>query len=190
MMILKAMFIFLALGLGYDLIYPAKRPCYKPDFTKEKDLRKIYLRLRYTAKTCLDHKVLLELTRRASLAGRLSEALWASKKGLEILNQNKNILVLLEFQLLQGSIFRKMNRLEEAIIVLRDVIRRKSPGGTSRQKKQIRLQQERAFLQLIYTYYNKTGSKESADVNYLINSFTSLHPDSRYLSLVHRWKEN
>ena len=157
---------------------------------KEKDMRKIYLRLRYTAKTCLDHKILLDLSRRASLAGRLTEALWASKKGLEILNQNQNILILLEFKLLQGSIFRKMNRLEEAIIVLRDVLHQKNPGGVYRQKKQVKLQQERAFLQLIYTYYNKTGSKKSSDVNYLVNSFENLHPNSRYLPLVHHWKEN
>ena len=184
--------IFLVLlSLAYYPIYSKefrKNICTKPDFISEKNLRKVYLKLKYMHKGCLDSKILLNLGKRSSLAGRLSEALWASEKGLEILQANQSISISVELRLLQGSILREMNRLEEAIIVLKSVISQKYGAISYRKKEEIRLNQEKAFLQLIYTYYSKTGSKTSKDVSYLINSFRNTYPNSQYLELVNNWR--
>ena len=190
---LKNSILFFLLGLLYDPAYPKefkRNTCVKPDFTQEKNLRKVYLQLKYMPKNCLDSRTLLNLSKRSLLAGRFAEALWASQKGLEILNTNGNIVIESELKLIQGSILREMNRLEEAIIVLKNVIREKNTKSSYRYRKNLKLNRQKAFLQLIYTYYNKTGSKRSSDVNYLINSFRNIYPESPYLNLLEDWKNN
>ena len=198
----KILIIFLTIigftGFSVNILSAKKNICSFDYIKKEENIRKVYLSYRMNSKNCLSAWHLYKLGERAYLAGRLSEALWSTKKALQKIS-NKNSLFILKLKNLKGSIFREMNRIEEAIIILRKIVffdmdNLNNLGSFdkrnySKKKKLalLELEQQKALLQLIYAYYEKTGSKESNDVKYLVNLFKGRYKNGTYMSLLSKW---
>ena len=149
----------------------------------ETNIRNIYLAYKNSRKKCILWQDYFELGKRAYIAGRLKEALWSTDQALGHLNKKDHVSEI-QLKTLKGSVLRKMNRVEEAIIVLREII---FFGGDSRSEK-IQKEKQKAHMQLIHAYYSKTGSKDSQDVTYLLSLFKSRYPQSRYLKLINNWE--
>ena len=158
-----------------------KTICSNQYIKNEKNIRTIYLNYKFKGKRCLSWKAYFQLGQRAYVGGKLKEALWSVNFGLQNLSEKQGTLVT-KFKSLKGSILREMNRFEEAIIILREVVFEDNVTGSKTTIK------EKAHLQLIQTYYVKTAFKTSQDVAYLITLFRNRYPKSKYLKLLQNWQ--
>ena len=149
----------------------------------ETNIRKIYLAYKHSRNKCILWQDYFELGKRAYIAGRLKEALWSTDQALRYLDKKDRVSEM-QLKTLKGSVLRKMNRVEEAIIELREII---FFGSNSRSEK-IQKERQKAHMQLIHAYYAKTGSKSSQDVTYLLSLFKSRYPQSPYLKLINNWE--
>ena len=158
-----------------------KTICSNQYIKNEKNIRTIYLNYKFKGKRCLSWKAYFQLGQRAYIGGKLKEALWSVNLGLQNLSKKQGILVA-KFKSLKGSILREMNRFEEAIIILREVVFEDNVPDSKTMIK------EKSHLQLIQTYYAKTEFKTSQDVAYLITLFRNRYPKSKYLKLLQNWQ--
>ena len=175
--------ILLFLGGVSDLV-PRENICSSNYLKSQRNIRKIYLQYKFKGQKCLSWQAYLQLGKRAYLAGRLKEALWSANSGLQGLSGKRGISSV-KLSLLRGSVLREMNRIEEAITILREIVFL----DDSRDTRKMIAEQEKAHLQLIQAYYAKTESKMSQDVIYLITLFKNRYPKSKYLNLLQKWKQ-
>ncbi len=134
---------------------------------------KIYRSLRLRKKTCANKQIYLDFSRRALLAKRLGEALWAAD-----MISNKRHRLYYQAQLLKGRIFLEMGRHEEAIIALRPI------ALAAHQKKKVA---EQAHLALIKAYFVKSRRRKDQNVKYLLGLFYKYYPHSKFKRILKAW---
>ena len=93
-------------------------PC-RDILKKTKDIKKVYLQLRFSGNRCkFDSNDFIFLGQRSLVAGRLAESHWAAMRGLK---SHPGPVEESELKIISGTALLEMNRHEEAIIALKSV---------------------------------------------------------------------
>lgn len=152
--------------------------CPQNEILKQKKIRNAYTILRkHTVQCKKQSKLFLEFGKRAFLAERLAESLWAAEIGQQ---SASNESLLEELNLLEASALIEMNRYEEAIIILKPSVLSNDSSLVYRQK---------GHLILIKAYFKKFKSKKNPNVLYLVHLFLNRYTQSNYIDFLNQWLE-
>lgn len=180
--------LLLILCVKYSYTKNNNEICKKASQTHESNLQQQKNLLRKYADLChISSSIFLKYANAQMLEHSYWESLWAAKRAKLGYKRTTHITKHHQAIRIQALSYIGLHREEEAITLIKDTI---SKEKNKQIIKKIPMEHQKLFLILIKAYFKKSKNIKHQDIQYLINKFKRMFPDSIFQTSLSHWVQS